>query len=230
MSLLGRAPTFLPGIGVGALCVAIAAAIVLTVPAIPGDLRGGLIARGALVVGVAAILVGPATWTAATMGGAISGGDPHAGPTTASLGGFGFGFGGGPGGAGAGGFPGDAGGTDQALVDYLVANRGAAAWLVAVSSASAAGPLQLRSGVPVMAMGGFMGSDPAPTVAELRADIHGGRLRFVLLGGRGSGPGGFFGGDGQGNVAGERSSWVQGACAPVPTVGGGSLYDCAGAA
>lgn len=232
MSLMGRAPDFLPGVGVGALCLAIAAAIVLTVPVPSGDNRAKSIARVALVAGLAAVLVGPATWTAATMGAAIAGGDPHAGPATASNGGFGPG--GGPGGfggaGGPGGFPGDAGGTDQALVDYLVANRGTATWLVAVSSASAAGPLQLRSGIPVMAMGGFMGSDPAPTTAQLRADVAGGRLRFVLLSGRGSGPGGFFGGDGQGDVAGERRAWVQAACSPVSEVGGGSLYDCAGAA
>jgi hypothetical protein len=79
-------------------------------------------------------------------------------------------------------------------------------------------------------MGGFMGSDPAPTIEQLKADVHDGRLRFVLLGGRGAGPGGFFGGDGQGNVAGERSSWVRAACSPVSAAGSGSLYDCAGAA
>ena len=236
MGLLGRAPDFLPGLGVGAVFLAVAAAIVLTVPTPAGDVRATAIARGALVVGVVAILVGPATWTAATMGAAIAGGDPHAGPPSAQTSALGFGGrpvgvtpGGGPGG-GPGGFPGDAGGTDQALVDYLVANRGTAAWLVAVSSASQAGPLQLASGVPVMAMGGFMGSDPAPTLAELKADVAGGRLRFVLLGGRGAGPGGFFGGDGQGNVAGERNAWVQAACSPVTAVGGGALYDCAGAA
>ena len=229
LQLLGRAPDFLPGIGIGAVFLAVAAAIVLVVPAIPGDVRGGAIARGALVVGIATILVGPGTWTAATMGRAISGGDPHTGPASASTGGFGAaGFGQG-GLGGPGGFPGDAGGTDRALTDYLVANRGTATWLVAVSSASQAGPIQLATGLPVMAMGGFMGADPAPTLAQLQAYVADGRLRFVLLGGRGGGPGGFFGGDGQGNVAGERSTWVQAACAPVSAVANGSLYDCGGA-
>jgi 4-amino-4-deoxy-L-arabinose transferase-like glycosyltransferase len=221
MQLLGRAPAYLPGLGVGTLLLALAASIVLVVPTSAEDPNARRVARGAAVVGMAAILVGPSVWTAATVDRAISGGDPSSGPAT----------GGGRGGRGGfAGFAGDPGGTDRALVDYLVANRGTATWLVAVSSASAAGPLQLASGVPVMAMGGFMGSDPAPTLAQLQLYVHDGRLRYVLIGGRGAGPGGFFGGDGQGSVAGSRNAWVQDACAPVSGIGGGSLYDCAGAA
>jgi 4-amino-4-deoxy-L-arabinose transferase-like glycosyltransferase len=219
--LLDGVPSYLPGLGVAVICLAVAAAIVLALP--PGlDACSRDIARGAMAVGLVAILAGPAAWTAATMTRAISGGDPAAGPAGAAIGGFG-----GPG--RPAGFTGDAAGMDQVLVDYLVANRGTASWLVAVSSASQAGPLQLASGVPVMAMGGFMGSDPAPTVEELQADVRGGRLRYVLLDGRGGGPGGFFGGDGQGSVASSRNAWVESACRPVETVGNGALYDCAGA-
>jgi len=220
--LLDRAATYLPGLGVGALMVALAAAIVLLVPHDPDDAGAHRIARGAAIVGLAAILVGPTVWTAATVGRAISGGDPVAGPAGSTGAGGAGGFG------GPGGFAGDAGGTSQALVDYLVANRGTATWLVAVSSANAAGPLQLTTGVPVMAMGGFMGGDPAPTLAQIQAYVHSGQLRFVLLGGGGgAGPGGFFGGDGQGNVASARNAWVQSSCAPVSGVASGSLYDCA---
>jgi 4-amino-4-deoxy-L-arabinose transferase-like glycosyltransferase len=221
LQLLGRAPTYLPGLGIGAVFIAVAASIVLLVPHDPGDPGAHRVAKGAAVVGLCAILVGPTVWTGATIGRAISGGDPSAGPTTGGLGQGGFG--------GPGGFAGDPGGTDQALLEYLIANRGGATWLVAVSSASAAGPLQLTSGVPVMAMGGFMGGDPAPTLAQLQGYVRSGALRYVLVGGRGAGPGGFFGGDGQGNVASERNAWVQGACRQVSGVGNGSLYDCAGA-
>ena len=221
LQLLGRAPAYLPGLGMGALMVALAASILLVVPHVPEDRNAQRVARGAAVVGLAAILVGPSVWTAATMGRAISGGDPSAGPSES-------GASGGPG--GFGGFAGDPGGADQTLVDFLAAHRGTATWLVAVSSANSAGPLQLASGVPVMAMGGFMGGDPAPTLAQLQSYIHNGQLRYVLIGGGpGGGPGGFFGGDGRGNVASARSAWVQSACAPVSGVGNGSLYDCAGA-
>ena len=165
-------------------------------------------------VGLATMLIGPALYSGETVGRAISGGDPSPGPATGS---------GQPGG-GPGGFGGFGGGLRRAtpparrtaLVAWLVAHRGDATWLVAVSSANQAGPLQLASGVPVMAMGGFMGTDPAPTLAQLQADVRDGRLRYVLLGGGpGGGPGGFFGGDGRGNVATERTQWVTDRCTPV---------------
>ena len=223
--VLERTPAFFPGVGLGALFLALAAAVVVAVPPVAGDARATAIGRAAAVVGVAAILVGPLLYTSATVTRALAGGDPAAGPVT------GFEGGGGPG--GFAGFAGDAGGTNRALVDYLLANRGDATWLVAVSSANQAGPIQLASGAPVMAMGGFMGSDPAPTLERLQAYVRDGRLRFVMLGGRGGGPsglGGFFGGDGSGNVAAARNQWVTNACTPV-TVSGvtGDLYDCAGA-
>lgn len=227
--VLARTPAFFPGVGFAMLIVALAAALVLAVPPIAVDWRATILTRGAAVVGLAAILVGPALYTADTMGRAISGGDPSAGPSGAT-------DGRGPG--GFAGFVGDPGGTSRELVDYLLANRGEATWLVAVSSANQAGPLQLASGIPVMAMGGFMGSDPAPTLEQLQAYVREGRLRFVMLGGPGGGggpggfggPGGLFGGDGVGSVAGARSAWVAAACTPVSIIGvGGSLYDCSGA-
>jgi 4-amino-4-deoxy-L-arabinose transferase-like glycosyltransferase len=242
MQVLDRTPDLLPGVGLGSVCIALAAAIVLAVPPIPGDPRARLVARGALVLGLAAALVGPAVYTGATMGTSLGGGDPAAGPATGAFGGGRGAFGGGPGngvpgtgvpgdGIPGGGIPGDAAPTGDAVVVYLLANRGGATWLAAVSSANEAGPLQLASGVPVMAMGGFMGSDPAPTLSQLQAYVRDGRLRFVLVGGGpAGGPGGFFGGDGQGSVAGQRNTWITRSCAPVEVAGSGaSLYDCAGA-
>ncbi len=232
MQVLDRTPDLLPGAGVGALFVALAAAIVLAVPPVQGDRRAALVARGALLVGLVAALAGPAIYTGTTVGKSLAGGDPAAGPANGAIGGGPGGFGAIGGGlrSGSGGFPGDAAGTNDALVQYLVANRGEATWLAAVSSASQAGPLQIASGVPVMAMGGFMGSDPAPTLEQLQAYVRDGRVRFVLLGGRDGGPGGFFGGDGQGSVAGERTAWVTAACTPVDVPGvSATLYDCAGA-
>ena len=74
---------------------------------------------------------------------------------------------------------------DSALVDYLVANRGSATWIVAVSGAQEASALELQTGLPVMAMGGWSGSDNALTLDELKADIANGTLRYVILGGQG---------------------------------------------
>ncbi len=223
--VLEQTPAFWPGVGIGALFVAASAGILVIAASVTDDARSQAIGRVGLAVGVAAMLVGPVLYAVDTMDKAISGGDPAPGPASGRFGGFPGGF---PG--GAGGFPGDAAGTDDALVAWLVAHHGEETWLVAVGSANQAGPLQLASGVPVMAMGGFMGSDPVPTLEQLQAYVRDGSLRYVLPGeGRGGGPGGFFGGDGRGSVSGERMDWVTSACTPVEGLGV-TLYDCSGAA
>lgn len=235
-ALLERTPSFVPGLGIGALGLSLAAALLVVIP--PGAVRP-LVGRAVVTLALAATLAGPVAYAGATMETAYSGGDPAAGPQGA--GGFG-----GPGGFGAGG-PG--GGTvSQALVDYLVANQGSARWIVAANTSLAAAPIQLASGQPVMTMGGFNGSDPAPTLAELQAAIRSGELRYVLVsGGPGGGfaPDGGFGGDGTGfgpgggqaggpggnAVAAARSAWVTSTCSQVTIDGSATaLYDCAGAA
>jgi 4-amino-4-deoxy-L-arabinose transferase-like glycosyltransferase len=225
--LLERTPDFWPGAGAGAFFVALAASIVVAVPAVAGDRRTERIARGAVAIALAAVLVGPALYTIETMNRSLSGGDPQAGPAS-SAGGFGpsGGFGGGAGGQGEA--------AAQTLVDYLVAHRGEATWIVAAASANQAGVIQIAAGAPVMAMGGFMGSDPAPTLEGLQAYVRAGALRYVLVGGAGGGPGGFFGGDGTGGTASARTAWVTANCAAVDLgsasgSGGGTLYDCAAA-
>ncbi|MFB4303586.1 glycosyltransferase family 39 protein [Actinomadura sp. NTSP31] len=105
-------------------------------------------------------------------------------------GGGGRGFGGGPGG----------GEVSTQMISYLEKNQGNATWLLAVSSSRTADPIILSTGRPVMAMGGFTGSDPAMTVAKLQQYVKDGRLRYILLGG-GMGPGG--GGDAS------VTAWVQ---------------------
>jgi hypothetical protein len=82
----------------------------------------------------------------------------------------------------------------------------------------------VNSDVTVIGMGGFMGTDNAPSVDLLKQWQSEGSLGFVLAGGAGG-----FGGRG-GGVAQERTQWVQQNCKVVPAsaYGGGSqtLYDC----
>ena len=78
-----------------------------------------------------------------------------------------IGAGGAAGGFRAGSPGGDA--VSTTLTDYLVANRGTASWIVAVTSANQAGSIELATRLPVMAMGGFSGSDPTPTLDQLQA-------------------------------------------------------------
>ena len=64
-----------------------------------------------------------------------------------------------------------------------------------------------------MAMGGFTGTDAAPTVAQLEQYVKQGKLRYVLTGGRGGLGGGFGGARG---TASSAASWVEQNCSVVP--------------
>ena len=95
---------------------------------------------------------------------------------------------GGPGGAAGafgGGRAGGLGGLldtstpDSALVDLLKQDTTSTWAAAAIGSNSAAG-VQLASGRPVMAIGGFNGSDPSPTLAEFQADVAAGKVHYFL--------------------------------------------------
>ena len=244
-TLLDRTAGFAPGVGIAAIVLAVVALVALALVSLP-HLADNVLARklgaAAAALGIAATLLAPAAYSWTTMQSAYSSGDPHPGPGSAASGGIGgrggfgnpgFNPGGGlPGGGfpGNGGLPGGApGGTgnanDSALLDYLVANRGSALWIVAANGAGEAGSIELATGLPVMAMGGFTGSDPAPSLDQLKSYVASGKLRYVLVGGSGGGPFGGGGSDG-------RTSWITSTCKAVNygTGTGAALYECSGAA
>jgi 4-amino-4-deoxy-L-arabinose transferase-like glycosyltransferase len=71
----------------------------------------------------------------------------------------------------------------QKLAGYLIANREAANFLVAVPNANVAAPLIISTGQHVMAIGGYLGDDPILSPADLERLVSDRRLRFVMLGG-----------------------------------------------
>ena len=71
--------------------------------------------------------------------------------------------------------------VSQRLVDYLERHQGSAAYLVAVNGSVTAAPFILQSGKPVMAMGGFTDTDPAPTVTEFERLVATGRVHEVYI-------------------------------------------------
>jgi 4-amino-4-deoxy-L-arabinose transferase-like glycosyltransferase len=220
--LLAMTPIFATGLGTVALVAAFVTAAVLVVPARMGLGRASLVAA---VVALAAVLAGPFAYSLETVASVNDGTLPSAGPAVAgTFGGPGGGvFGRGGDGVVRGGGPGQAAVTSTSLVDYLVANKGDARWIVAVSGSQQAGSIELASGEAVMAMGGFSGSDPAPTLAQLQEYVRSGQLRYVIIGG-GGGPGGGFGGGGSSSIA----SWVAANGTVVNVAGGfGTLYDLA---
>jgi 4-amino-4-deoxy-L-arabinose transferase-like glycosyltransferase len=209
--LLDRTPAYLPGLGWAILAVSAAAGLILAIPDGQLDRR---ISRAAAITALMVALAGPAAYAGATIVTAHAGGDPAAGP-------------------GGDGFAGGAeGGSDAALVSYLLDRQGSARWIVAVGGSQAAASIQLAAGEPVMAMGGFTGGDPTPTLEQLRGYVSSGELRYILLGRGLGGPPGFGTGPAfRGRDAGTSgiSAWVTSTCRLVDVAGSASsgLYDCA---
>ncbi|MGZ4161094.1 MAG: mannosyltransferase YkcB-related protein, partial [Neobacillus sp.] len=71
--------------------------------------------------------------------------------------------------------------SNPKLENYLKSNYREGTYLVATLNATSAAPIILDTGLPVMAMGGFMGNDPALTVEKLQKLINEGQIRYFLL-------------------------------------------------
>jgi 4-amino-4-deoxy-L-arabinose transferase-like glycosyltransferase len=159
---------------------------------------------------------------------------------------FGGGNGGPPAGfgAGGGGFPSAAGGgfgsrggglgglldastPSKALVTLLETNASSYRWVAAIVGANSAAGVQLATSEPVMAIGGFNGTDPSPTLAEFKADVASGKIHYFVTAGSGLGGGGFGGGPGASQSSRAIASWVESSFA-AKTVGGVTVYDLTG--
>ena len=132
-------------------------------------------------------------------------------------GGFGPG-GGGPGGGGPGGRwrPGlgrAAGGLlngstpSAALTTALEQDSGRYTWVAATVGSNEASGYQLATAKPVMAIGGFNGTDPAPTLAQFERDVQQGKIHYFIAGGGGGG-GGVQGGTSSSTAA-QITAWVE---------------------
>ncbi|MFB7463842.1 ArnT family glycosyltransferase [Streptomyces sp. NPDC056224] len=123
----------------------------------------------------------------------------------------------------------------------LRAGAGKYTWAAAAVGSQNAASYQLASGVPVMAIGGFNGSDPSPTLEQFRQYVKDGRIHWFISqgGGQVGGPGGQGAGQGggsaeaaggmrQGGPGGGTSSaiesWVK-ATFKASTLGGATVYD-----
>jgi hypothetical protein len=133
----------------------------------------------------------------------------------------------GPGGFGQGGPRGalggllDGGTPDAELVALLQQDADRYSWVAAAIGSNSAAGVQLATGDPVMAIGGFNGSDPAPTLAQFQQYVAEGRIHYFLGGGRMGGMRGAMGGS---DAARQISAWVQ-EHFTATTVGGATVYD-----
>ncbi|MFF5338004.1 ArnT family glycosyltransferase [Streptomyces sp. NPDC013181] len=132
---------------------------------------------------------------------------------------FGTGERGGPGGMG-GGMGGLLNGAtvDAKAKALLAADADAYTWAAAAIGSQNAASYQLATQKPVMAIGGFNGSDPSPTLAQFKRYVEEGRIHYFVSGG---GMGGGMGGDG---TASQISAWVTENFTEV-TAGGATFYD-----
>jgi hypothetical protein len=92
----------------------------------------------------------------------------------------------------------------------------------AVGSQNASG-YQLATGLPVMPIGGFNGSDPSPTLAQFQEYVQEGKIHY-FIGGGGFGGFGRGGQNGGSSTSSQIAQWVA-ENFTAQTVGGVTVYD-----
>lgn len=165
-------------------------------------LLGGLLVAGLIAWGetrkfmtaliAAALIASTATYGLATASQKHEGSIPISGPTS----GDGFGMRG-------------EGQASTALVQALQATT--ERWAAASVGAQGSAGLQLASGKAVMAIGGFTGSDPSPTLAEFQRYVADGQIHYFVA-------------DGMGRGGGDIADWVA-VHFSATTIGGQTVYD-----
>jgi 4-amino-4-deoxy-L-arabinose transferase-like glycosyltransferase len=191
--------------------------------------------RVAVTVAAVALLAGltaPAAYSLSTATTPHSGSIPSAGPATSGMTGFGgapptgTGTNGSSDSANSGGLL-DGSTSSTELTALLAADASSYTWVAAAVGSNSAAGYQLATQQPVLAIGGFNGSDPSPTLAQFEAWVAAGKIHYFIAGGGGLGSvdGGPAGtGGGSSNVAARITSWVE-STYTARTVDGVTVYD-----
>ena len=157
------------------------------------------------------------------LGGTTTGGQAPTGATaggqTGSDGGTDGGMAGGTGGGGMSGLL-DAADPGTEVVAALSEDASSYTWVAAAVGSQSAAGYQLATEEPVMAIGGFNGSDPSPTLAEFQQYVAEGEVHWFI--GSGDGGGGAAA-DGTRTTS-EISAWVT-ENFTATTIDGVTLYD-----
>lgn len=125
----------------------------------------------AIITSVAACMTTPVVYALSTVNVTHTGSIPTAGPNSTAM----------------QGSNNEKSQADSALVQYLLQNQNGATWLVAVDSANESAAIQLTSGQPVMAIGGFNGSDTPLTLEQFKQLVADGKLKYYAASSRGHG-------------------------------------------
>jgi 4-amino-4-deoxy-L-arabinose transferase-like glycosyltransferase len=242
--LLDRTPSWLPWLRWTVLLAGLlGAAALFVIPAVRdrGGRRMAALAYVPLVLALVAGLGGPLAYSLDTANATHTGSIPSAGP--AAAGSFGGAGGGAPGGGArraGGGFGARTGGTggttgappsgtggagglsgntqvSSALIKLLEQDASTYKWIAATEGSQSAAPIELATGGDaVIAIGGFNGTDPAPTLAEFKVMVAKHEIHYYV----GEGGNSFGGGSGSSTIA----TWVA-AHFKSETVGGVTVYN-----
>lgn len=143
--------------------------------------------NSAIVAALAACTLAPTVYTLATVNVAHTGSIPTAGPSSTAM----------------RGSNNETSQADSQLVQYLLRHQHGATWLVAVASANESAAIQLTSGQPVMAVGGFNGSDTPLTLEQFKQLVKAGKVKYYAISSHSRGGGGPGGGNN------EIAAWVK---------------------
>ena len=126
------------------------------------------------------------------------------------------------GGGGMGGLL-DAATVSDEMKALLEADADSYTWVAAAVGSQSASGYQLATGDPVMAIGGFNGSDPSPTLAQFQQYVADGKIHYFIGGGFGGGGRGGAGTGGS-SYSTQIAEWVA-ANYTARTVGSTTIYD-----
>ncbi len=113
-----------------------------------------------LIVGLAGALGGPAAYSVATVGVSHQGGGPMVGPRPGHL---------------------VSARVGNPVLDEMLETAGTP-WSAAIDRSSSAAALELSTSTAVMAIGGFSGTDPTPTLPQFQDDVARHRVGYYLSG------------------------------------------------
>ncbi len=110
--------------------------------------------------------------------------------------------------------------VSDAVVSALSADADDYTWAAATVGSNSAASYQLATGDPVMAIGGYNGTDPAPTLKEFQRLVAAGKIHWFVGGSSGAGGSNSSGSDAAEQIA----EWVA-AHYEAETVDGVTMYD-----
>ncbi len=219
-------------LGAAALVVALAGPAAYTLDTVATTHSGSIPSAGPTQAGATngpGGFGGPGGGFGGAGGGPQGGGGGFTGAPPTGAGNFGpgggtstrTGGGGGPQGGFGGGAAGgllDASTPGAAVTKLLETNASHYRWVAATVGSNSAAGYQLATDDAVMAIGGFNGSDPTPTLAAFERDVAAGEIHYFISGGGGGGP------SGSSSTGSAITSWVE-SHFTATTVDGITLYD-----